>query len=93
MADRVERCGLQVAAELVRFIEGEAIPGTGIAAGDFWDGFAGLVGDFTGRKIRNFWQFAREDADARLTPGIWTARASPMDARRLQAPSWPRSAI
>ena len=51
MADRVERCGLQVAAELVRFIEGEAIPGTGIAAGDFWDGFAGLVGDFTGRNL------------------------------------------
>ena len=51
VTERVERCGLQVAAELVTFIEAEALPGTGVSAGDFWDGFAGLLGDFTGRNI------------------------------------------
>ncbi|ALL68325.1 Malate synthase G [Paraburkholderia caribensis MBA4] len=37
--------GLEVAAALVRFIEEEALPGTGIRASEFWKGFASLVND------------------------------------------------
>ena len=44
---RVERNGLQVAAELAAFIEDDALPGTGIDADRFWSGFAGIVADLT----------------------------------------------
>ena len=44
---RVERNGLQVAAELAAFIETEALPGTGTGADQFWAGFAGLIADLT----------------------------------------------
>jgi malate synthase len=43
MTERVDRVGLQVARELAEFIEAEALPGTGIGAGAFWDGLAGIV--------------------------------------------------
>ncbi|MEO1196455.1 MAG: malate synthase G [Pseudomonadota bacterium] len=46
MVERVERAGLHVAAELADFLEAEALPGTGVDAADFWDGFAALVADF-----------------------------------------------
>jgi malate synthase len=46
MTNRTERAGLQVAEVLARFIEDEALPGTGITAGTFWSGLAGLAGDF-----------------------------------------------
>ncbi len=40
---RIERNGLQVASELVAFIEEKALPGTGVSAEAFWAGLAGLV--------------------------------------------------
>jgi malate synthase len=43
MTERVDRAGLQVARELAEFIETEALPGTGVEAAAFWDGFAGIV--------------------------------------------------
>ena len=43
MTERVERAGLQIAAELVDFLEAEALPGTGVAPEAFWEGFAGLL--------------------------------------------------
>ena len=46
MAQRTERAGLQVDTILARFLEDEALPGTGISAPAFWDGFAGLLADF-----------------------------------------------
>ncbi len=47
MVERTERAGLNVAAELAAFLEEKALPGTGIEAGVFWDGFAKLVADLT----------------------------------------------
>ncbi|MCO8146755.1 malate synthase G [Rhodovulum tesquicola] len=44
-----DRAGLKVAAVLADFVETRALPGTGIAADAFWQGFAGLVRDFTPR--------------------------------------------
>ena len=46
MAERLDRAGLKVDAVLARFVEDEALPGTGIEAGAFWSGFAGLLADF-----------------------------------------------
>ncbi|MGR3396131.1 malate synthase G [Pseudooceanicola nanhaiensis] len=45
MVDRIEVEGLQVAAELHRFLAEEALPGTGVAADDFWRGFAAIVAE------------------------------------------------
>ncbi|MCV6595266.1 MAG: malate synthase G [Silicimonas sp.] len=45
MTKRVEKHRLQVAEELARFIEDEALPGTGVAAESFWESFSKLVHD------------------------------------------------
>ncbi|MBX3577232.1 MAG: malate synthase G [Rhizobiaceae bacterium] len=45
MTDRIEIAGLKVARVLKDFIDGEALPGTGIDAAAFWSGFSTLVHD------------------------------------------------
>lgn len=42
---RTERAGLAIAEVLADFVEGEALPGTGVEAGAFWEGLAALVAD------------------------------------------------
>ena len=49
MANYLDKAGLQVDAQLVTFIETEALPGTGIAADAYWAGLAGLVETFMPR--------------------------------------------
>jgi malate synthase len=44
-AMRVDKAGLKVAPELARFIEGRALPGTGVAPATFWQGLAGIIRD------------------------------------------------
>jgi malate synthase len=46
MAQRTDRAGLQVDPGLAHFVEEEALPGTGIAASTFWQGFAELLAEF-----------------------------------------------
>ncbi|MCH2165484.1 MAG: malate synthase G [Marinovum sp.] len=43
MGERVGRAGLQIATELVEFIETQALPGTGVDADTFWQGLSDLV--------------------------------------------------
>jgi malate synthase len=43
MSERVDRAGLQVAAELAAFLETEALPGSGVAPADFWAGLSALI--------------------------------------------------
>ncbi|WP_260927563.1 malate synthase G [Novosphingobium sp. 9] len=43
----VSRAGLHVADELARFVEEDALPGTGIAPEAFWQGLADLMARFT----------------------------------------------
>jgi malate synthase len=43
MVERVDRQGLQVDARLAAFVEGRALPGTGVAAEAFWAGLAAAV--------------------------------------------------
>ena len=45
----IDKAGLKVAEALVRFIEEEALPGTGVAAGDFWSRLAALYARFAPR--------------------------------------------
>jgi malate synthase len=49
MTNYLEKSGLKVDPQLVRFIEDEALPGTGIEAGVYWTGLAGLVEKFVPR--------------------------------------------
>jgi malate synthase len=41
-----QKNGLSVAAELVDFLEGQALPGTGVSPEAFWSGLSALVHDF-----------------------------------------------
>ncbi len=49
MHERVRLGGLDIAASLHRFVEEEALPGTGIAPEAFWDGVAAIVRDLAPR--------------------------------------------
>ncbi|WOI55292.1 malate synthase G [Palleronia sp. LCG004] len=64
MTERSERAGLQVATELAEFIEERALPGTGVDAEKFWNGFSDLVHDF-GPRNADFLK-VREDMQAKL---------------------------
>ncbi|RVC07245.1 hypothetical protein EN884_30765, partial [Mesorhizobium sp. M7A.F.Ca.AU.001.01.1.1] len=45
MTDRIEIAGLRIARELHEFVAREALPGTGIEADAFWNGFSAVVHD------------------------------------------------
>ncbi|SEW20601.1 malate synthase [Cognatiyoonia koreensis] len=49
MTDRIEKQGLQVAAELAQFIDEQALPGTGVEPAAFWEGFSALLHDKAAR--------------------------------------------
>jgi malate synthase len=49
MTERTRIHGLEVANELHRFIEDEALPGTGVDSAAFWKGFDAIVSDFAPR--------------------------------------------
>jgi hypothetical protein len=72
MTERLDRAGLQVDAVLARFVEGEALPGSGIDAAQFWSGFAGLLADLRRRTAR-FWPSGMS-CRPRSTPGTSPAR-------------------
>ena len=78
MTQRTDKNGLQVAAELVDFIEGAALPGTGIDAGTFWAGLSELVHDL-GPKNRALLQ-TREDMQAKIDSWHKERAGQPHDA-------------
>ncbi|MBU3058843.1 malate synthase G [Pseudomonas indica] len=47
MTERLQRHRLHIAANLLRFIEDEALPGSGLDPENFWQGFDALVHDLT----------------------------------------------
>jgi malate synthase len=49
MDDRVQTAGLEVAGPLHRFVEEEALPGTGVESELFWDGLAAIIRDLAPR--------------------------------------------
>ncbi|HUF86789.1 MAG TPA: malate synthase G [Thermohalobaculum sp.] len=83
MTERVTAGGLQVARELHDFIAGEALPGTGIEAGAFWDGLARLAAEFT---PRNRALVARRDeVQARIDAWHRARAGRPHDAAAYRA--------
>ena len=78
MTQRTDKNGLQVAAELVDFIEGAALPGTGIDAGTFWAGLSELVHDL-GPKNRALLQ-TREDMQVKIDSWHKERAGQPHDA-------------
>jgi len=78
MTQRTDKNGLQVAAELVEFIEGAALPGTGIDAGTFWAGLSDLVHDL-GPKNRALLQTC-EDMQAKIDSWHKERAGQPHDA-------------
>ena len=64
MTERISRHRLQVAAELLEFIESEALPGTGVDAAAFWSGVDALVHDLAPRNRELLAQ--RDQLQARL---------------------------
>ena len=78
MTQRTDKNGLQVAAELVEFIEGAALPGTGIDAGTFWAGLSDLVHDL-GPKNRALLQ-THADMQAKIDSWHKERAGQPHDA-------------
>ncbi|MGP1355560.1 malate synthase G [Roseicyclus sp.] len=83
MAERVERNGLQVAAELAAFLEERALPGTGVAPGAFWAGFSDLLHGFAGRN-RALLE-TREELQRRIDQWHIARRGQPHDPDAYQA--------
>ncbi len=64
MTSRQTRSGLQVDTVLAEFIEGKALPGTGVTADTFWDGLSRMVSEL-GPRNRDFLA-KREQVQAQL---------------------------
>lgn len=83
MTERLDRAGLQVDAVLARFVEDEALPGTGIEVGRFWSGFAGLLADFA---PKNRALLAKRDAlQAKIDAWHVSRRGQPHDHAAYKA--------
>jgi malate synthase len=83
MTDMIEKNGLQIAGTLARFIEAQALPGTGVNADAFWAGVAEIYARFAPENAALL--KTRDDLQARID--AWhTARAGkPLDAAEYQA--------
>ena len=83
MSETVTIAGLQVDRDLYDFMADRALPGTGLAAADFWAGFATLVAEFT---PRNRDLLARRAAlQARIDDWHSSRRGQPHDAAAYRA--------
>ncbi|MDX2211568.1 MAG: malate synthase G [Sphingopyxis sp.] len=83
MTAYVDRAGLSVDARLADFVEGAALPGTGIDAADLWAGFAAILNGFT---PENRALLAKRDALQQQIDDWHRARAgTPHDPAAYQA--------
>ncbi|MGX9146770.1 malate synthase G [Mesorhizobium sp. 128a] len=76
MTDRVEIAGLRIARELNDFVAGQALPGTGIAADAFWNGFSSIVHDLA---PRNRALLVKRDAMQEKLDAWYRANGAPID--------------
>lgn len=83
MTERMDRAGLQVDAVLARFVEDEALPGTGIEPGAFWTGFAGLLADFAPQNRALLAK--RDDLQAKIDAWHIARRGQPHDHAAYKA--------
>lgn len=64
MTQMIEKHGLRVATELVRFVDEQVLPGTGLRAEGFWSGFAGIFANFAPRNVSLLKE--RDDIQAKI---------------------------
>jgi malate synthase len=83
MTDRTLRAGLQVDTVLARFVEDEALPGTGVEAEHFWSGFAALLADFAPKNRALLAR--RDDLQARIDAWHVARRGQPHDHAAYKA--------
>ncbi len=83
MTDRVEKQGLQVAAELADFIDNRALDGTGIDSATFWKGFAGVIAEMTPRNRAALAK--RDDLQEKIDAWHIAHRDQPMDRDAYEA--------
>ncbi len=81
--DRVEKYGLQVDARLAAFVAEQALPGTGVEADAFWQGFSALVADL-GPKNRALLD-KRADLQAKIDAWHLAHKGAAFDAANYQA--------
>ncbi len=75
--------GLQVAETLVRFVEDEALPGSGLTPEAFWKGLAGLVGSFADETAALLKK--RDELQAKIDAWHKSHRAKDFDAKAYEA--------
>src|SRR5687768_11769482 len=77
------RHGLCVAPELVAFVEGEALPGTGISADELWSSLSALLRDFTPTNRRLLAQ--RDELQGEIDRWLVGQRGEPVDPAAQRA--------
>jgi len=83
MSNIVDKSGLKVAAELADFINHRALPGTGLAADDFWAGVAAIFATFA---PRNAALLAKRDSlQAQIDAWHEARKGQPVDSAAYQA--------
>jgi malate synthase len=82
MTDRIEIAGLRIARELHEFVAEEALPGTGIEADAFWNGFSAIVHDLA---PKNRALLAKRDAMQEKLDGWYRDHGAPVDMEAYKA--------
>ncbi|KQT43043.1 malate synthase G [Aureimonas sp. Leaf454] len=75
--------GLTISADLKRFVDDEALPGTGVEAQAFWAGFAALVEDLAPKNRRLL--AVREEMQAAIDAWHRARRGQPVDETAYRA--------
>lgn len=83
MNDMIDKAGLKVADALVRFIEEQALPGTGIAADAFWRGTADIYARFAPENAELL--RIRDDLQAKIDAWHVAQAGKPIDMAAYKA--------
>ncbi|MBP2312137.1 malate synthase [Azospirillum soli] len=83
VTERIQVGGLQVAAELHRFIENEALPGTGVTAQQFWSGLDAILHDLAPRNRALLAK--RDELQAKIDDWYRGRRGQPFDVAAHKA--------
>ncbi len=83
MVTRVTKSGLQVDVQLADFLETQALPGTGVAATDFWASFAAILSDLAPKNRALLDR--RTDLQARIDAWHIARRGQPHDHAAYKA--------
>ncbi|MER8808375.1 malate synthase G [Mesorhizobium australicum] len=82
MTDRIEIAGLRIARELHDFVVDQALPGLGIEAARFWDGFSVIIHDLA---PKNRALLAKRDAMQEKLDGWYRDNGAPIDMDAYKA--------